>query len=254
LLDGPDIEVGTGTFGHRGDGNCQRQHPNQLEAFNPRNPRRRPSVELSVTPTPPTTPRRFSVTWDYRCPFARNAHEHVVAALEAGASYDVSFVPFSLNQMHLEEGEPSVFDNSERHDDLVAMLVGIVVRDRLPERWLAVHKALFALRHDEGRDLRDSDELRSALERQDVNAEYVFGEIASGWPLDTFRKEHDVAERDSAVWGVPTFIAGDKAAFVRVMTRPDSDGVIGRSTIDRILDLLEGFPELNEFKQTSIPN
>jgi hypothetical protein len=38
------------------------------------------------------------------------------------------------------------------------------------------------------------------------------------------------------------------------MTRPDGDAAIARSTIDRILDLLEGFPELNEFKQTSIPN
>ena len=26
----------------------------------------------------------FSVTWDYRCPFARNAHEHVLAGLDAG--------------------------------------------------------------------------------------------------------------------------------------------------------------------------
>ena len=185
------------------------------------------------------------MTWDYRCPFARNAHEHVVTALEAGAPYDVSFVPFSLNQMHLEEGEPSVFDDPERHRDLVAMLVGIVVRDRLPAQWLAVH--------DEGRDLRDSDELRSVLTGQDVDADYVFAEIASGWPLDTFRKEHDVAERDHAVWGVPTFIVDDKAAFVRVMTRPDADADAARSTIDRILDVLEGFPELNEFKQTSIP-
>jgi len=194
------------------------------------------------------------VTWDYRCPFARNAHEHVITALEAGAPFDVSFVPFSLNQMHLEEGDPPVFDNPERHRDLVAMLAGIVVRDRLPEQWLAVHRALFALRHDEGRDLRDSEELRSVLTRQDVDAEHVFGEIASGWPLDTFRKEHDVAERDHAVWGVPTFIVGDKAAFVRVMTRPDGDATVARRTIDHILDLLEGFPELNEFKQTSIPN
>ena len=25
----------------------------------------------------------FSVTWDYLCPFARNAHEHLITALEA---------------------------------------------------------------------------------------------------------------------------------------------------------------------------
>ena len=41
----------------------------------------------------------FAVTWDYRCPFARNAAEHVLTALEAGADWDVTWVPFSLNQV-----------------------------------------------------------------------------------------------------------------------------------------------------------
>ena len=31
----------------------------------------------------------FAVTWDYRCPFARNAHEHVVTGLQGGADWDV---------------------------------------------------------------------------------------------------------------------------------------------------------------------
>jgi len=198
--------------------------------------------------------RQFAVTWDYRCPFARNAHEHLLTALEAGVPYDVRFLPFSLNQMHLEEGEPPVFDDPARHRDLVAMLVGIVVRDRLSEHWLAVHRALFALRHDEGRDLRDESELGSVLESQGVDANYVFGEIASGWPLDTFRKEHDAAEREHGVWGVPTFIVGDRAAFVRIMTRPNGDLSTARRTIEHIVDTLEGFPELNELKHTSIPN
>ena len=46
----------------------------------------------------------FAVTWDYRCPFARNAHEHVVLGLAAGAPWDVTFLPFSLDQVHVEEG------------------------------------------------------------------------------------------------------------------------------------------------------
>jgi len=46
----------------------------------------------------------FSVTWDYRCPFARNAHEFLVAALKDGAPFDVEFVPFTLTQGHLDDG------------------------------------------------------------------------------------------------------------------------------------------------------
>ena len=48
--------------------------------------------------------RTFAVTWDYRCPFARNGHEHLLDGLEAGAPWDVEFVPFFLNQSHVPEG------------------------------------------------------------------------------------------------------------------------------------------------------
>ena len=54
------------------------------------------------------------------------------------------------------------------------------------------------------------------------------------------------------MWGVPTFIVDDQAAFVRFMNRPDGDGEVARRTVERVVDLL-GWPELNEFKHTSIP-
>jgi hypothetical protein len=38
------------------------------------------------------------------------------------------------------------------------------------------------------------------------------------------------------------------------MTRPAGDATTARRTIDRIVDTLVGFPELNELKHTSIPN
>jgi len=80
----------------------------------------------------------------------------------------------------------------------------------------------------------------------------VFGAIDDGGALDIVRKEHEAAARDHTVWGVPTFILGDEAVFVRVMDRPGADAAHARRTIDRVVDLLGGFPELNEFKHTSI--
>lgn len=194
----------------------------------------------------------FAVTWDYRCPFARNAHEHLVAALEEGAPYDVTFLGFSLSQAHLADEEVSVWDAPAKDTGGLAMQVGIVVRDKLPEQFLSVHRSLFSLRHDGGGDLRDESALREVLADNGVDADYVFGEIESGWPLDTFHKEHEVGVRDHAVWGVPTFVAEDQAVFVRLMTRPGEDGPLARRTIDGVLSLLTGMPELNEYKHTSI--
>jgi hypothetical protein len=194
----------------------------------------------------------FAVTWDYRCPFARNAHEHLIEGLRAGADWNVRFVPFSLGQVHVAEGEPDVWVRPESDSGLLALRAGVVVRDRFPDRFLDVHEALFALRHDEGRHLEDEAEVRRVLTEQGVDADAVFAEIATGAPLETVRDEHTVAADDNDVWGVPTFVSGDKAVFVRLMQRPQGDGELARRTIDRVVDLLEGFPELNEFKHTSL--
>jgi protein-disulfide isomerase-like protein with CxxC motif len=195
----------------------------------------------------------FAVTFDYRCPFARNAHEHVLTALESGAGWDVTFVPFSLRQVHVEEGEPDVWDEPEKDTGLLALQVGVVTRERFPEQFLGVHRALFAARHDKGRHLNDDAVLRAVLTEAGIDADAVFSEIEDGWALETVHKEHDAAAGNHDVWGVPTFIVGPHAAFVRLMDRPAGDAEHARRTIERVVTLLGGWPELNEFKHTSLP-
>lgn len=199
-------------------------------------------------------PNRFSVNWDYRCPFARNAHEHLVAAIQAGASFEVEFVPFSLNQAHVEEGGVPVWDDPERAADLLAGQVGIVVRDRFPDSFLTTHVALFSLRHDKSADFRDTAALSSVLEDNGLDPASVFKEIESGWPLDEYRKAHEAAVAEHSVFGVPTFVAGSEAAFVRIMTRPQGDAKLAVATIERVIELLGDHAELNEFKRTRIPH
>jgi protein-disulfide isomerase-like protein with CxxC motif len=195
----------------------------------------------------------FAVTWDYRCPFARNATEHILTALENGADWDVTWVPFSLNQIHVEEGDPDVWDDPSKASGLLAMQAGIAVRDRWPEVFPAVQRALFAARHDEGGDIRDEDVIREVLQANGADPDAVFKEIAGGQTLKVFRTEHERAVGENHVFGVPTFIADGQAVFVRVMDRPRGDAQKARRTIERVLDLLATWPELNEFKHTSIP-
>jgi hypothetical protein len=207
-----------------------------------------------VTPAEEQGRRAFAVTWDYRCPFARNAHEHLLAGLRAGARWDVTFLAFSLGQVHVAEGEPDIWDRPGDDTGLLALQAGVAVRDHLPDRFSEVHEALFALRHDHAGHLRDEGEVRMTLTSVGVDADAVFDIVATGGPLQTIRAEHEDAVAKHDVWGVPTFIADGEATFVRLMDRNKGlgDGPLGTRHVERILDLL-AWPELNEFKHPSIP-
>jgi 2-hydroxychromene-2-carboxylate isomerase len=197
--------------------------------------------------------RTFSMTWDYRCPFARNASEYVLEGLAAGADWDVTFVPFSLGQVHVAEGEPSIWDRPDDDSGVMALQVGTTVRDLAPERFHAVHRDIFALRHDHGGKLRDRDQLRAVLDDHGVDADAVFAHVDGGDALKVVRAEHEAAASERNVWGVPTFISGDRAVFVRLMERPNGNGAAAIRTVERVLDLLDDFSDLNEFKHTTIP-
>ena len=194
----------------------------------------------------------FSVTWDYRCPFARIGHEHVMTGLEAGADWDVTYLAFSLDQAHVAEGGTPVWDEPDRYPGLLANLAGIAVRDRQPDLFTTVHRALFTARHIHSLDLRDRAIVAKVLDEAGADGADVLTEVDAGWPLEVLRDEHTAGVSNHDVWGVPTFIAGERAVFVRLMKAPDGDSQLAQSTVGRVLDLLTGWPELNEFKHTSL--
>ena len=91
-----------------------------------------------------------------------------------------------------------------------------------------------------------------ALTRAGADADAVLAEVDAGWPAKVVRAEHERCVDDLDVFGVPTFIVGRRAVFVRLMNRPDGDGALARATIDRVLGLIGDHPELNEFKHTRL--
>jgi hypothetical protein len=197
--------------------------------------------------------RRFAVTHDYLCPFARNAAEVVVRATDAGEPLDVGFRAFSLSQVHLEEGAPPVWQpGAEPASGVLALQWGLAVRDELPQRFPAVHLALFAARHDQGRDINDPEVLAEAVASAGVDPDDVAKLVASGGPAAALAADHTWAADGSRVFGVPTFVTDARAVFVRLMNRPDSPGD-ARATLDRVLAMVEGWDDLNEFKATVIP-
>lgn len=187
----------------------------------------------------------FQVTFDYLCPFARNASEAVLNGLAAGRAWKVNFRPFCLTQVHREEGEEDAFDDREA-SGVLALQWGLAARDSDPDNFLAVHRALFAARHDRNLDIRDEKVLVEVVGEAGGNVGAITAAVASGEASAQLRKEHQEAVDTWNVFGVPTFIAGEEAVFVRLMDRGEP------SDIDRVLDLI-GWTDLNEFKRTRIP-
>lgn len=169
-----------------------------------------------------------------------------------GEAWAVRWVPFSLDQTKVPEGGADVWSDPEKAGARMAVEVGIAVRDRWPDAFLAVHRDLFAARHDEGLDLRDHDVVAAVLAGRGLDADEVFEEVLGGRPTETFRAEHLAAVEEHQVFGVPTLIVDGRAAFLRLLDRPGDDVVLARRTIQRALHLLE-WPALNELKHTTVP-
>jgi hypothetical protein len=192
--------------------------------------------------------RSLAVTFDYRCPFAYNGNLATVKLLQRGADLDVRFVAFSLDQVHADDDEPPVWERppADRGTGVLALLYGIAVRDQFPDHFYDAHLALFAARHEHGQQLHDESVLHAALAGVGLDPAAVAAEVEGGAPLATLAREHTESVERHGVFGVPTFIEGDAAVFVRLMDRGNVDDVT------RVLDML-GWDALNEFKRTRIP-
>jgi len=179
-------------------------------------------------------------------------NEHVLVAMQKEPGWTVRWIPFSLNQTKVEEGSPDVWDDPEMAGARLAVEVGLAVRDHFPDAFLQLHGALFGARHDDALDIREEDVVRRVLATNGLDPDEVFALVATGEPRETFRREHLRAVAEHSVFGVPTVIVGGEAVFVRVMNRPGGDADGARATVERAVGLIHEWPELNEFKHTTL--
>jgi protein-disulfide isomerase-like protein with CxxC motif len=196
--------------------------------------------------------KQLSITFDYLCPFARILNETLIVAKEDGAPFEVDFLPFSLSQVHLSDGDAPVWETTPRRSGVLALEWGLAVRDQFPDRFPAAHLALFSARHDHGHDLNDPRVLRDAVAGAGLAAGEVEEIVAGGAPAKALRDDHTALVEEHQVFGVPTIIAGDRAVFIRLMDRT-LDPATARTTVDRLLEMIVAWPALNEFKATRIP-
>lgn len=191
------------------------------------------------------------LNYDYRCPYTAVVHDTVLDALDAGADWDIAFEPFSLGQAHVADGQLPIWERPDDDSGLEALQVSVVVRDRFPDAFLAVHRGIFAIRFTDAKPLSRPN-IDAVLRTAGLEPDDVWPHIDDGSALSTVRDEHTAQVKELEVWGVPTFMIDDQAVFVRLTERSDGDGALATRRIQRVLDLIEDEPVLNEYKHTSI--
>lgn len=196
--------------------------------------------------------RTFAVTWDYRCPYGRIVHDHVVTGLLAGADWKVTFLPYCLGQSNRDPGLPPIWETPKADSGLFALQVGVAARDTDPGKFPAFHRSVYDYRHTSAGNLNDRDRIAAMLGDAGFDADAIFATVEAGGPLQTIAREHMQYVESHDVWGVPTFVVDDKAVFVRLLRTAEGDGKLAIATIERILDDI-AWPILNEFKHTSVP-
>jgi len=201
------------------------------------------------------THEAFELTFDYRCPWARKVHLHVLAGLRAGATWNVRFRPFVLGQSSVDEqGGVDLWDDESKSSDLLLLRAGVAVRDNFAERMNTFHFNAFEARHVGARNTRDVTVVRDIVTASGLDADAVIALAQSPAINDAIKSEHRDAADRLGVFGVPTFVAGDDAVFVRLLNEPkQGDDQPSIAIVDRILDQFFGWPELNEFKHPRVP-
>ena len=194
---------------------------------------------------------QFDLSFDYRCPFAKNIHLHVIAALRAGGDYQVNFVPWSLSQGSRGDG-PDVWNDPAYDSKLISLAAAVSVRDEQSEYFLDAHEALFRARHDRAIRLVSLDEISNVLAPLGVDMAKVAADVASRRPHDVIAASHKEFDRFEA-FGVPTFVVNDDATFVRYMSEPGDDPAPSVELITALLSMMSNRADLNEFKHTQLP-
>jgi hypothetical protein len=194
----------------------------------------------------------FQISYDYRCPFAKNLHLHVVSALRAGGDFDVTFVPWTMSQGYKLADAPDVWNDPARDDELLALAVSTSIRDQQPDLFLDAHEALFRARHEDAVRLVTREEIAGVLAPIGVDLDTVFEDVDARRPHKVIGESFQEFEGYEA-FGVPTIVIGDDATFVRYMETPSANAQASIDLINSLIDLMSTKSALNEFKHTRVP-
>ena len=171
--------------------------------------------------------RSFGLTFDYRCPFARNGHEAAVNALREGADLDIRFLAVLARPGPRRGGRAAGVGARSRR--LGHRHPGADVRHRGPRRASPTTSSTptsrcSRQRHDHGLKLGHEDVLQEAIEKVGLDAAAVKDEVVERASARRPRRgAHPPRSTSTRCSACPRSSTDDDAVFVRYMERGRAD-------------------------------
>ena len=185
-----------------------------------------PVGSKTAAPSGGPVTRQFAVSFDYRCPFARNGHEAVVAGTARGPRLGRPLPAVLARPGPRRRGRDRRCGNATPTCGAPACsrccgASPCVTRSPTSSSTGTSPRSRPATtRAPRSPRTRCSREIATSV---GLDADAVAAEVASGRPLKVLAEEHTEADKRWNVFGVPTFIVGERAAFVRFMDRGNAD-------------------------------
>ena len=191
--------------------------------------------------------RSLAVTFDYRCPFAYNGNAAVIARAPRRRRLRVPLRAVLARPGPRGRGRAAGVGPRARRGAAASSRCCTASRCATPSPTSSSTRTSRCSRRATTRGSSSTTKTCCATPSTTagLDADAVADEVASGRPLETLAAEHTEAVERWGVFGVPTFIEGDEAVFVRFMERGRVDD------LERTLELLD-WTRLNEFKRPRI--
>jgi 2-hydroxychromene-2-carboxylate isomerase len=195
----------------------------------------------------------IQIAFDYRCGYSYKMARYVRELRSNGASPDVEWLPFSLEQVNEEHGDGVyLWEHPEiPTGSFLGLAAGRWIERRSPEAFETYHYAAFTAMHDEERAL-DRDTVLALAKDAGADVAPLEEAIDTGAAIRAAGAEYVRLYNEHGVFGTPTLIFPDGTGLYVRLHGVWEDDAHRRRVWDQIAALVAE-PIVSEIKRTVPP-
>ena len=198
---------------------------------------------------------RCDIFYDYRCPFVYNAALWLNRVKEVwGNDLQVTWRYFSLEYANNPDGVEFITASEQDHQQprgIWALRAGAAARRQGEEAFHRFHLNLLLARHEEQRNLEDTQVLVDVASVSGLDTQKFQQDICDRSTLRRIAEDHTSGIEQYGIFGTPTFVFENGAtAFLKMLRPPQGEEV---AVFRHLITLMQDHPYVGELKRPQPP-